>query len=106
MMLVEFPVMVDLYTPVGAARNDSLYVAACEIRARTGASPLVLPRSRTHAALPETSSGGDAVRPHPVTRNGSRRAYSHRSFEGGLADRCRSASGCGFEPRLSGIRRK
>ena len=27
--------------------------------ARTGASPLVLPRSRTHAALPEASSGGD-----------------------------------------------
>jgi hypothetical protein len=26
----------------------------------------------------KTSSGGDAVRPHPVTRNGSRRAYSHR----------------------------
>jgi len=25
--------MVDLYTPVGAARNDSLYVAACEIGA-------------------------------------------------------------------------
>src|SRR6266704_1926009 len=63
-------------------------------------------RERTHAAVPETSSGGDAVRPHPVTRNGSRRAYSHRSFEGGLADRCRSASGCGFEPPLSGIRRK
>ena len=33
------------------------------------------------------------------------RTYSHRSFEGGLADRCRSASGCGFEPHLSGIRR-
>src|SRR5437899_6386885 len=32
--------------------------------------------------------------------------YSHRSFEGRLADRCRSASGCGFEPPLSGIRRK
>src|SRR6266852_4189321 len=42
----------------------------------TGASPLVLPRSRTHAALPETSSGGDAVRPHPVTRNGNRRPCS------------------------------
>src|SRR6266446_10219097 len=43
---------------------------------RTGASPLVLPRSRTHAALPETSSGGDAVRPHPVTRNENRRTRS------------------------------
>src|SRR5713226_4912440 len=43
---------------------------------RTGASPLVLPRSRTHAALPETSSGGDAVRPHPVTRNENRRPRS------------------------------
>src|SRR6266478_1340037 len=47
---------------------------------RTGASPLVLPRSRTHAALPETSSGGDAVRPHPVTRNGNRRAYEPASL--------------------------
>ena len=53
----------------------------CPHRARTGASPLVFPRSRTHAALPEASSGGDTVRPHPVTGNGSRRAYSHRSFE-------------------------
>ena len=44
--------------------------------ARTGASPLVLPRSRTHAALPEASSGGDAVRPHPVTRNENRRTRS------------------------------
>jgi hypothetical protein len=37
-------------------------MAFFETRARTGASPLVLPRSRTHAALPEASSGGDAVR--------------------------------------------
>ena len=30
---VEFPIMVDLYTPVGAARNDTLYVETCEIGA-------------------------------------------------------------------------
>src|SRR3989442_9299063 len=70
---------------------------------RSGASPLVLPRSRTHAALPETSSGGDAVRPHPVTRNGSRRAYSHRSFEGGLADRRSKEQTSEFQPPLSRI---
>jgi hypothetical protein len=50
-LLVEFPVMVDLYTPVGAARNDSLYVAACEIGA-DGVGIIALVGEQRMSALP------------------------------------------------------
>src|SRR5215469_2009099 len=63
---------------------------------------LILARGAAYAPLPQATKAGAAVHPHPVTRNGYRRAHSHEAPKGRPASRCRGAPDRGHRPPLPG----
>src|SRR5262245_13888926 len=52
---------------------------------------LTLPRRAAYAPLPQAAKAGAAVHPHPITRNGHRRAHPHEAPKGRPASGCRGA---------------